>query len=425
MLIFFRSEALTNLMIEGTISPSGIKCKFCQRVFPREKSLTAHLRTHTGERPYHCDYPNCNRAFTQSGQLKTHTRLHTGERPFICSAERCPMRFTHANRHCPDHPYESLKRCDDFVIQNVPEQNVEVLKWLEKYRLEREDRTTTPTSNRNRSVKRAKQPQSNNDENEGNEFSENQQETPNLLAGESTPNTPVNVYKSSRKGLMCELDLNAGTASPLSTKTKFNQPKLIQWHDEDEVDPIHSSASSTFNPKKKWLRDAWQDDLARPLEAEIISPPNFVDPNMSRPTVLMLANKNKAIPLTDTSAAFQQPATKSPPFETNNASQEQAKPMENRKWLGALALMQLAKEDDEQTVQPINNQLAPIENLTFLTEFYDTQSVEDNPNIMPIYQEGLQEYQDKYGQQHDLENGMVVVTFFLKLIFNVSFSFTV
>lgn len=44
-----RSEALTHLMIEGSTSPSSIKCSFCNRVFPREKSLQAHLRTHTGQ----------------------------------------------------------------------------------------------------------------------------------------------------------------------------------------------------------------------------------------------------------------------------------------------------------------------------------------------------------------------------------------
>lgn len=43
-----RSEALTTLMIEGSTSPSAIKCSYCNRVFPREKSLQAHLRTHTG-----------------------------------------------------------------------------------------------------------------------------------------------------------------------------------------------------------------------------------------------------------------------------------------------------------------------------------------------------------------------------------------
>lgn len=46
-----RSEALTTLMIEGSTSPSAIKCTYCNRVFPREKSLQAHLRTHTGK-PY-------------------------------------------------------------------------------------------------------------------------------------------------------------------------------------------------------------------------------------------------------------------------------------------------------------------------------------------------------------------------------------
>lgn len=48
-----RSEALTTLMIEGSTSPSSIKCSYCNRVFPREKSLQAHLRTHTGQ------YSNC------------------------------------------------------------------------------------------------------------------------------------------------------------------------------------------------------------------------------------------------------------------------------------------------------------------------------------------------------------------------------
>lgn len=43
-----RSEALTTLMFEGSTSPSAIKCTYCNRVFPREKSLQAHLRTHTG-----------------------------------------------------------------------------------------------------------------------------------------------------------------------------------------------------------------------------------------------------------------------------------------------------------------------------------------------------------------------------------------
>lgn len=43
-----RADALSNLMMQGSTSPSSIKCTYCSRVFPREKSLQAHLRTHTG-----------------------------------------------------------------------------------------------------------------------------------------------------------------------------------------------------------------------------------------------------------------------------------------------------------------------------------------------------------------------------------------
>ncbi|XP_072750212.1 uncharacterized protein [Anoplolepis gracilipes] len=151
-----RADALTNLMMQGSTSPSNIKCKFCNRVFPREKSLQAHLRTHTGERPYSCDYPGCTKAFTQSGQLKTHQRLHTGEKPFLCTEPGCETRFTHANRHCPEHPYANLTRSDDFVLKPVSE-NMElphdVTRWLERYKMSREREERTPTGKNERKKK--------------------------------------------------------------------------------------------------------------------------------------------------------------------------------------------------------------------------------------------------------------------------------
>lgn len=139
-----RADAINSLIIEGAQSPSSIKCPICNRVFPREKSLQAHLRTHTGERPYQCDFPGCTKAFTQSGQLKTHQRLHTGEKPFICSAPGCTSRFTHANRHCAEHPYATLQRTSDLNINpqlSPAECTDDVLQWLEKYRHEKMERT--------------------------------------------------------------------------------------------------------------------------------------------------------------------------------------------------------------------------------------------------------------------------------------------
>lgn len=118
-----RLEAITSLIIKGAVTPSAIRCNVCSRIFPREKSLQAHMRTHTGERPYKCDFPGCGRAFAQSGQLRTHQRLHTGEKPFKCTAVGCLNRFTHANRHCPDHPVAGLvreKSAERSTINVVP-----------------------------------------------------------------------------------------------------------------------------------------------------------------------------------------------------------------------------------------------------------------------------------------------------------------
>jgi len=139
-----RADIINNLMMEGAQSKNAIKCHICSRDFPREKSLQAHLRTHTGERPYNCDYPGCSKAFTQSGQLKTHQRLHAGEKPFVCSEEGCNNRYTHANRTCPDHPYAKPKRTAELVLQPVivaSEDQTKVAAWLEKYRREREEKT--------------------------------------------------------------------------------------------------------------------------------------------------------------------------------------------------------------------------------------------------------------------------------------------
>ncbi|XP_017726947.1 PREDICTED: zinc finger protein 367 [Rhinopithecus bieti] len=140
-----RADTVRDLINEGEHSSSRIRCNICNRVFPREKSLQAHKRTHTGERPYLCDYPDCGKAFVQSGQLKTHQRLHTGEKPFVCSENGCLSRFTHANRHCPKHPYARLKREEptDTLSKHQAADNKAAAEWLARYWEMREQRTPT------------------------------------------------------------------------------------------------------------------------------------------------------------------------------------------------------------------------------------------------------------------------------------------
>ena len=51
-----RAEKISSLILQGSVSHSSIRCKICSRVFPREKSLQAHMRTHTGIGHFFCSF---------------------------------------------------------------------------------------------------------------------------------------------------------------------------------------------------------------------------------------------------------------------------------------------------------------------------------------------------------------------------------
>ncbi|XP_057562618.1 telomere zinc finger-associated protein isoform X2 [Hippopotamus amphibius kiboko] len=107
-------------------------CEVCSHAFTQKANLNMHLRTHTGERPFQCHL--CGKTFRTQGEagrplpapgrrraaepslvptasLDKHNRTHTGERPFSC--EFCEQRFTEkgpllrhvASRHQEGRPH--------------------------------------------------------------------------------------------------------------------------------------------------------------------------------------------------------------------------------------------------------------------------------------------------------------------------------
>ncbi|XP_034232531.1 zinc finger protein 70-like isoform X2 [Thrips palmi] len=112
------------------------ECSICGKKFKVMKNLKGHLEFHRGEKRYECRI--CSKKFRLPSGLKKHARVHTGEKPFECTI--CNTRFTQkhaldthvANSHTGVKPFECTQCGKKYRFRSQLNSHIKAHKEKEK-----------------------------------------------------------------------------------------------------------------------------------------------------------------------------------------------------------------------------------------------------------------------------------------------------